>query len=124
MKKFAKLLGVAALATLTLVACKNQPAEEPVDTMMEAIDTTVESEAIDTTVVAEVVEQPAAKKVAKKAEEPQKAVNAKAATKDVKPNAKDVASDLKEVENNGSKEVKAEDQKLGKKSAREAFKKN
>lgn len=90
MKKFFKLAAVAAVAMLTVVACKNnKPAEEVIDST--AIETIAEEEVIDTMLaVADttpVVEEQAApvKKVAKKAEtkaEPEAAVKQVNATRE------------------------------------------
>lgn len=126
MKNIVKFLSVAVIASLTLVACKNNKTEEATDTMtdtmMEAIDTTIEEEVLDTTTVAEIVEQPVKKATAKKAEEPKNTVSTKDVAKSMKADAKSVASDLKEAENNGTVQVKTE-QNMGKKNARDAFKK-
>lgn len=73
MKKTIKMLAVAAMASMTIVACNNnKPAEEPVDTT--AIEQVAEEqieepvEALDTVAQAVAEEaQVAAKKVAKKA---------------------------------------------------------
>lgn len=82
MKKFFKLAAIAAVAMITVVACKNnKPTEEPVDST--AIETVVEEEMIDTLVAiadtTPVVEEQAAptvKKVAQKVKETKAEVDA------------------------------------------------
>jgi hypothetical protein len=75
MKKFFKLAAIAAVAMLTVVACKNnKPAEEVIDST--AIETIAEEDVIDTMLAiadtTPVVEEQAAtaKKVVKKATTP------------------------------------------------------
>lgn len=122
MKKTVKFLGLATLAMVFAVACNNNKAAEEdticcEDTTLEVVDTTIEAEAIDTVTVAE--EAPVVKKVAtKKAEQPKTVQKASVG----KPDAKEVASELKKSETN---EVKPAEQQLGgKKNAKDAFKKN
>lgn len=74
MKKMMKFAAIAVVASLALVACKNNKVEEPVDTIDSTIEQVMEDEmvcdsVVDTTVVAEEV-APAAtpKKTVKKAE--------------------------------------------------------
>lgn len=87
MKKYFKLAAIAVVALSLTVACKQKPAEEPIDTMPVVEDTTIIDTLIEE-VVEEVVEpvKQVAKTTAKKAD--QKVTEAKEMTKDAADNTK------------------------------------
>lgn len=125
MKKSVKLFGFAVLAALTLVACKNNATEEVVDSF---IDSTIETFcddtlaiAEDTVTVAEVAK--AAKKAATKEEPAATSVKKTSFNPNTKTSAKEVASEMKEADHNGST-TSTQLTTNKKKNAREAFKKN
>lgn len=107
MKSSIKFLGLAALAMVFAVACNNNKAAEAEDTTAcdttidMVMDTTIEAEAIDSTTVEPETTVPT-KKVVKK--EQVKPVTTSDAKSNIKADAKDVASKMKEGE---GKEVKA-----------------
>lgn len=123
MKKSIKFLGLAALAMVFAVACNNNKAAEEdttacCDTTIDmVVDSTIEAEAVDTTTVAE--ETPAPAKKAVKKEEPKNSISADATKGQIKPNPKDV----KLTEGNKQSVTVDNDANLGKKNAKEAFKK-
>ena len=116
MKKSIKVLGLAALAMLTVVSCKSKAAEAVEDTLPidTAIEMVVEEDtlAVVDTLVAE--EAAPVKKAVKKAEPTVKATTLS------KPEVKE-AGELKQGEGNT---VQAQSNPSGKKSAKEAFKRN
>lgn len=127
MKKSVKLMGLAVLATLTLASCKNNATEAVVDSLVDSTvetlcDDTLMAVAEDTVAVADVAKP--AKKAATKVEEKAPSVQKTKLDPNSKPSAKEAAASgqLKEAENNGSTTAK-QLTPTGKKSAKEAFKK-
>ena len=121
MKKSIKVLGLAALAMLTVVSCKSKAAEAvedtlPIDTAIEMVVEEDTLAVVDTLVAEEAapVKKAATKKAVKKAEPTVKATTLS------KPEVKE-AGELKQGEGNT---VQAQSNPSGKKSAKEAFKRN
>lgn len=126
MKKNFRVLALALCTVFAMVACNNQPAEEPVDTTPVA-EEVVEAEPVEEVVAEAVVEdkKPAAKKVeatVKKSDE--KTVTVTATVPAVKEQKKDAAIEAKAGNLTVSSDKNATTvsvQPTGKKSAAEAF---